>query len=123
MGSRVKGWDHKPDRNKPGLLHKIMIRATSITVNVEPYEEVPEVILATQMYGIAEKYIIRELKDLSVSRSLAEIEKTSVSNLLALIDIINSSTLESDNLLRKWVVWQIQVSKRCINGSMTLLKI
>lgn len=113
--------DYKPDRNKPGLLHKIMIQATSTTINMEPYEEVPEVVLAAQMYGIAEKYVIRELKDLSVSRFLAEIEKTSMSNLLALIDIIYDSTLESDNLLRKWVVWRIQVSKKSVDESNILV--
>jgi hypothetical protein len=42
--------DYKPDKKKPDLIRKIMIQATFITINVEPYEEVPEVILAAQMY-------------------------------------------------------------------------
>jgi hypothetical protein len=50
--------DYKLDKKKPDLLRKIMIQATFITINVEPYEEVPEVILAAQMYGIAEKYAV-----------------------------------------------------------------
>jgi hypothetical protein len=113
--------DYKPDKNKPDLLRKIMIQATSTTINVEPYEEVPEVILAAQVYGIAEKYAIKDLKDLSFVRFLPEIGKTPMSNLLAVIDIIYDSTPESDNSLRKWVVWRVQVSKKSIDESNTLV--
>jgi hypothetical protein len=89
--------DYKPDKKTPDLLRKIMIQATFITINVEPYEEVPEVILAAQMYGIAEKYAVKDLKDLSVARFLVEIEKTPMSNLLALIDINYDLTAESED--------------------------
>jgi BTB/POZ domain len=112
--------DYKPDKDKPGLLHKIMSQARSTSIVVDPCEEVPEVILAAQMYGMAEKYAISDLRDLSVKRFLAEIEGTSMSNLLALIDIIYDSTPESDNLLRKWVVWRIQILKKSFDESNTL---
>jgi hypothetical protein len=89
--------DYKPDKKKPDLICKITIQATFITINVEPYEEVPKVILAAQMYGIAEKYAVKDLKDLSVARFLAQIEKTPMSNLPALIDIIYDSTAENED--------------------------
>jgi len=112
--------DYKPDKDKPDLLHKIMNKARSTSIVVDPCEEVPEVILAAQMYVIAEKYAISDLRALSIERFLAEIEKASIPNLLALIDIIYDSTPECDNLLRKWVVWRIQISKKSFDESNTL---
>ena len=69
------------------------------------------------MYGIGEKYAVKDLKGLSAARFLAHIEEAPMSNLFALVDIIYDSTPESDNLLRKWVVWRIQVSKKSIDES------
>jgi hypothetical protein len=44
-----------------------------------------------------------------------------MSNLLELVDIIYDSTPESDNLMRKWVVWRIQLSKKSFDESNTLV--
>ena len=102
--------DYEPDKSDMSLLLNMMENAASKPSRMQ-HEEVPEIVLAAQMYGIAEKYGITDLKELSARRFLATVETTSMANLLILVHIIYESTLETDKLLRKWVVWRIQKTK------------
>ena len=115
--------DYNLDRNTTSALCKIMSQSTMTVVASDTFEKVSEVVLAAQMYGLAEKYAISKLKHLSSTRYQELIEEASVANLLALVDIVYESTPASDNMMRKWLVWQIQVRKKSCNESNSLVEL
>ena len=108
--------DYEPDKSDTSLLHNLMQKSASNPFKIQD-EEVTGITLAAQMYGIAEKYGITSLKNLSARRFLETIETTSIANLLNLVQIIYESTSETDKLLRKWVVWRLQKTKMSIGDS------
>ena len=105
--------DYEPDKIDISPLHNIMEKGASIPFKIQ-HEEVSGIILAAQMYGIAEKHGITTLKNLSARRFLASIETASRANLLNLVQIIYESTSEGYKLLSKYVVWRNQKTKMSI---------
>lgn len=109
--------DYEPPEIKQDILGKIMNRAASSVNDAQPHEDESQMIVAAQMYGIAGKYGIKDLKDLCVERFAAGVRKASTTDLLALVDVVYEQTPDVDDLLRKWVVWRIQTSRMSMDDS------
>ena len=97
-------------------------------VDQDMAEDPTPAILAAQMYVISQKYTINGLGEQSLGRFNAQFfsrrePHLSVSDLIAIVDIVYDGAPDHEDDIRKWVVWRSQVTRKVLNDSAAFVQL
>jgi len=108
-------------------LEELMTKAASdpsrVAEDMRP--DIPEIVIAAHMYGLAEKYVVEGLDISSRERFREELvlKSLTVSTLLTAVETVYDQTRDGDDAIRRWVVWRCQKVTRLLNDSKTYLEL